>query len=99
MSRNKRPQKPLKLDAALLFPTKNATMLWEKPAALRVSPLCLSVCLSVCLSAQGYGWSGPRNARWEQRPHAQKQNKLRGKEVVNINKDPIRRLNVKRWLW
>lgn len=76
----------LELDASLLFRVKNATALSGRPAAP-----------CVCLCGLWMVWS--TNARWEQRPHAQKQNKLQGKEVVNINKDPIRRLNVKCWRW
>ena len=61
--------------------------------------ICLRVfiCLRLSLCAARYGWPWPPTAHPEQRPHAPKLNKLRGKEVVNINKGPIRRLNVKRW--
>lgn len=44
----------------------------------------MSVCLSVCVL----------NTHWEERPHAHKQKKQQGKEVIKINKDPIR-LDVK----
>lgn len=60
-----------------------------------------SVCISasVCLSLCELFMVWCMNTRWEQRPHSQKQNKLQGKEVVNINKDPIRRFHVKRRPW
>lgn len=52
--------------------------------------ICLCVCLSVFLSVRVL------NTQWEERPHAHKQNKQQGKEVIKINKDPII-LDVKCW--
>lgn len=59
----------------------------EKPAAPCASPL-LYVWVQI-MDGLAYKHSQKAEAT------SQKQNKLQGKEVVNINKDPIRRLNVK----
>lgn len=67
---------------------------------LKVEKCCQCVCASLSLLCLSWLWMAcSTNTGWEQRPHAPKQNKLQGKEVVNINKDPIRRLNVKHCSW
>lgn len=66
------------------------TLVNKTPSNLEYEPSVMNVTIFVCLSVRVV------NTHWEERPHAHRQNKQQGKEVIKINKNPIR-LDVKCW--